>query len=149
MKLYFKALSMHMMSELEYKSSFILSCISSTLSFFSYILVIVALFDRFSLIDSFNIYEVLICFAVIRFGFTFNELFARGMDKFDRLIIKGNFDSLLLRPKNIILQILITESDFVKLPRLIEILLILIYAIIKLNLKLDLLRILTLTLMLI
>lgn len=148
MKLYFKALKMHLMSELEYKSSFILSCISQTLSFFSYILVIFSLFDKFSSIESFTLYEVLLCFAIIRFGFTFNEIFARGIDRFDRLIIKGQFDQLLLRPKNIILQVLLTESDFVKLSRLFEIVLILIYAIIKLNVKLTFIKIITLILML-
>lgn len=148
MKLYFKALKMHLMSELEYKSSFIMSCISQTLSFFSYLLVIVSLFGRFALIDTFSLNEVLLCFAIIRFGFTFNETFARGIDKFDRLIVKGNFDLILLRPKNIILQILISEADFVKLSRLIEIVLILIYALIKLNVELTFTKVTTLILML-
>ncbi len=147
MKLYLKSLKMHLMSELEYKSSFILSCISQTITLFSYILVIISLFGRFSSIASFNMYEVLISFSIIRFGVSFNEIFARGMDKFDNLIVKGTFDQLLLRPKNIILQVLTTDSNFVKFPKLIEILLILIFAIIKLNIKLTFLKILTLFLM--
>lgn len=149
MKLYFKSLKMHLMSELEYRSSFIMSCISQTISLFSYILVVVSLFAKFKSIGSFNLYEVLLCFSVIRFGFAFNETFARGIDKFDRLIIKGNFDQLLLRPKNIILQILISDSDFVKLSSLIEIIMILIYSIIKLHIQLNFMKIVTLIFMLI
>ena len=58
------------------------------------------MFTRFDNIKGFTMYEVLLCFSIIQFGFAFNEVFARGVDKFDDLIIQGNFDRLLLRPKN-------------------------------------------------
>ena len=50
-------------------------------------------------------YEVLLTFSIIQFGFSMNELFARGIDSFDKLIIDGSFDRLLLRPQNILLQV--------------------------------------------
>ncbi|MBQ6404801.1 MAG: ABC-2 family transporter protein [Bacilli bacterium] len=148
MKIYFESLAMHLKSELEYRVNFILSFLSQILVFFTYYFIILALFSKFDHIKGFTLYEVLLCFAIIQFGFAFNEVFARGIDKFDELIIRGDFDRLLLRPKNIILQVLCSDSDFVKVSRLIQSILVLIVAIFHLNISWNLLKIFTLLLML-
>ena len=106
MKIYFESLAMHLKSELEYRVNFILSFLSQIFVFFTYYFIILALFSKFDHIKGFTLYEVLLCFSIIQFGFAFNEVFARGIDKFDELIIRGDFDRLLLRPKNIILQLI-------------------------------------------
>ena len=149
MKIYFKSLGLHLKSELEYRANFILSFLSQILIFFSYYFVIIALFDKFNNIKGFTMYEVLLCFSIIQFGFAFNEVFARGIDKFDNLIIQGNFDRLLLRPKNIIVQVLCTDSDFVKVARLIQSLIVLAVALFNLNINWNIYRVITLILMLI
>ena len=149
MKLYFKALGMHLKAELEYRVNFILSFLSQILVFFTYYFVVIALFTKFDNIKGFTMYEVLLCFAVIQFGFSFNEVFARGIDRFDNLIIKGDFDRLLLRPKSIILQVLCSDSDFVKLSRLIQSIIVLVIALLNLNISWNIYRIITLILMLV
>lgn len=149
MKLYFKSLAMHLKGELEYRTNFILSFLSQILVFFTYYFVILALFTKFNNIQGFTLYEVLLCFAIIQFGFAFNEVFARGVDRFEKLIIEGNFDRLLLRPQNIILQVLCSDSDFVKASRLIQAVIVLIIAISHLSIEWNILKILTLILMLI
>ena len=148
MKYYFRALSLHLKSELEYRTSFIFSFLSQILVFFSYYFVIISLFLRFNNIKGFTMYEVLFCFSIIQFCFAFNEVFARGLDKFDDLIIEGGFDRILLRPKNIIIQILYNESDFVKASRLIQAIIILIISLIKLNIKWNIFKIVCIFLML-
>ena len=148
MKLYFKSLSLHLKSELEYRLSFIFSFLSQILVFFSYYFIIIALFTIFDNIKGFTMYEVLLCFSIIQFGFSFNEVFARGIDKFEDLIIQGNFDRLLLRPKNILLQVLCSNSDFIKLSRLIQSIIVMIIALINLHIKLSLIKLITLILML-
>ena len=149
MKLYFKALGMHLKSELEYRVNFILSFISQILVFFTYYFVIIALFTKFDNIKGFTMFEVLLCFSVIQFGFSFNEVFARGVDRFDVLIVHGDFDRLLLRPKNIILQVLCSDSDFVKLSRLIQSLIVLVISLINLDISWSITKVITLVLMLI
>ena len=149
MKLYFKALGLHLKAELEYRMSFIFSFFSQVLVFFSYYFVILAMFTRFDNIKGFTMYEVLLCFSIIQFGFASNEVFARGIDKFDDLIIQGNFDRLLLRPKNILLQVLCSNSDYIKVSRIIQALIIMVIALIKLNIKITLIKFITLVLMLI
>ncbi len=148
MKIYFESLAMHLKGELEYRVDFILSFLSQILVFFTYYFIILALFTKFNHIKGFTLYEVLLCFSIVQFGFAFNEVFARGIDKFDELIIRGDFDRLLLRPKNIILQVLCSDSDFVKVSRLIQSIIVLIIAICHLNISWSLLKIITLLLML-
>ena len=69
MRLYLKSLSMHLKSTLEYKAAFIISFISQIFIFFSYYFIILALFTKFDNIKGFTLYEVLLCFSVIQFGF--------------------------------------------------------------------------------
>ena len=149
MKLYFNSLALHLKSELEYRMSFIISFLSQILIFFTYYFVIIALFSKFNNIKGFTLYEVLLCFSIIQFGFSFNEVFARGIDKFDKLIIEGGFDRLLLRPKNLILQVLCSDGDFVKVSRLIQSIIVLIIALINLKIEITFMKIICLILMLI
>ena len=148
MKYYIRALSLHLKSELEYRASFVLSFFSQIIVFFSYYFVILALFQKFNHIKGFTLYEVLFCFSIIQFGFSFNEVFGRGLDHFDNLIIQGNFDRILLRPKNIILQVLCYESDFVKGSRLIQAIIILVFSLFKLQIKWNIYRVICIFLML-
>lgn len=149
MKVYFKALKLHFKSLLEYKASFITSFLSQILVFFSYYFIIISLFTKFDNIKGFTLYEVLLCFSVIQFGYAFCESFGRGLDKFDNLIIKGEFDRILLRPKNIIIQTLCYDSDYTKISRLLQSVIVLIIAIINLKLTWTPLKILTIILMII
>ena len=114
MSLYFKYLKIHFKSDLQYKLSFIMSFISQFFVFFGYYFTILCLFDQFSNIKGFTLYEVLLTFGVIQFGFSFCETFFRGIDTFDNLILEGTFDRLLLRPQNILLQVFANEVSFVK-----------------------------------
>ncbi|MBQ8659834.1 MAG: ABC-2 family transporter protein [Bacilli bacterium] len=148
MKLYLNSLALHLKSELEYRMSFIISFLSQILIFFTYYFVIIALFSKFDNIKGFTLYEVLLCFSIIQFGFAFNEVFARGIDKFDKLIIEGGFDRLLLRPKNLILQVLCSDGDFVKVSRLIQAIIVLVIALINLKVEITFLKIVCLILML-
>lgn len=148
MKLYFKAMKLHFKALAQYRASFIMSFLSQILVFFSYYFVIVALFQKFDNIKGFTIYEVLLCFSIIHFGFAMNETFARGIDKFDKLMKKGEFDKLLLKPKSIILQILMEDIDFVKISRLLQSVIVLIISLVNLNIELTPLKILILILML-
>lgn len=149
MSLYFKYFMVHLKSELQYKLSFILSFISQFFVFFGYYFTIICLFDKFSNIKGFTMYEVLLTFGVIQFGFSFCETFFRGIDQFDDLIISGGFDRLLLRPRNILFQVVCQQISFIKLSRLIQSIVVLIIAIIKIDVVWNLQRIIALICMLI
>lgn len=147
MKLYLRFFKMHLNSQLQYRASFILSFISQFIVFFGYYFTILCLFDNFSNIKGFTLYEVLLTFSIIQFGFAFCETFFRGMDIFDELIISGNFDKLLLRPRNIMLQVFTEEMSLVRFARLLQALIILIISLIKINVDWDIYKIITIIFM--
>lgn len=149
MKLYLRFFKMHLNSQLQYRASFILSFISQFIVFFGYYFTILCLFDNFSNIKGFTLYEVLLTFSIIQFGFAFCETFFRGMDVFDELIISGNFDKLLLRPRNIMFQVFTEEMSLVRIARLLQALIILIIALVKINIDWDIYKIITVIFMLI
>ena len=149
MSLYFKFMKIHFKSELQYKLSFALSFISQFIVFFGYYFTIICLFDKFSNIKGFTLYDVLLTFGIIQFGFSFCETFFRGIDTFDDLIVNGTFDRLLLRPQNILLQVFVNEVSFVKASRLIQSIIILIIAVINLEVVWTIDKIFTLIFMLI
>jgi ABC-2 type transport system permease protein len=64
------------------------------------------------------------------------------------LIIQGEFDRLLLRPKPILLQVLCSKADMVKISRILQAIVVLIIAILNLNIIWDVNKIITLILML-
>ena len=113
-KLYIESMKLKLKSQLEYRLSFILTFISQIGVFFTYYFMTVALFQRFDNIKGFTLYEVLLCFSIIHFGFAFNETFFRGVDKFDKFIIDGSLDRLLVRPRGVLYQVICSEMDFCK-----------------------------------
>ena len=74
MKIYFDYLKLHLKSILEYKMSFILSLSSQIFVFFNYYFLIIALFQKFSNLKGYNIYEILLTFSIIHFGFSMNDI---------------------------------------------------------------------------
>lgn len=126
MKLYLKYFSMQLKSMLEYKKAFILSFISQLItSVFSFVSIFF-LFNKFGSIDGYTFDNVLICFSMTFFGYSLAECFFRAFDHFDRMISNGQFDRILVRPKNLFLQILGTEIEFAKFGRALAALAILI-----------------------
>ncbi len=148
MKLYIDYLKLHFKSILEYKLSFILSLVSQIFVFFGYYFVIITLFNRFSDMKQFTLYEVLLTFSIIHFGFSMNETFARGVDQFDNLIINGDFDRVLLRPYSVLIQVIGYQIDYVKLSRIFHSIVIMIISLIKLHIEWSILKVITLILML-
>ena len=149
MKLYIDYLKLNFKTVLQYRLSFILSLIAQIFVFFTYYFMIISLFQKFSNLQGYNIYEILLTFSIIHFGYSMNETFARGIDQFDNLIIDGSFDRLLLRPKNILLQVVGYQIDYTKFARVFQSIIIMIIALIKLDINWSILKVLTLILMLI
>lgn len=148
-KIYLESFKMELKALLEYKSSLILNFISQFGVFFTYYFLIIALFQKFDNIKGFGMHEVLLCFAIIHFGFAFNEVFFRGIDKFEDFIINDSLDRFLLRPQNVLFQVLCSKMDIMKFTRLIQSIIILIIAIINLEIEFTLINVYIIVMMLI
>lgn len=129
MKLIGKYLGMYFKSQLEYKSSFILTCIAQllTLSLSSFMVFI--LMDKFHFLDNYDIYELMLGISIVQFGFSFSECFMRGFDKFSEVIKVGGLDLMFIRPRNIYVQVFGSNIELTKLSRVLGSLVLFIIAI--------------------
>lgn len=146
-KIYISNMILQLKSQLEYKVSFFLTFLSQIGVFFTQYFLIIALFDKFCNIKGFTLYEVLLCFSIINFGFSFNETFFKGIDKFEKYIIDGSLDRLLLRPRNILFQVMYSEMDFIKTSRIIQSLIIFFISISKVNIEINIINIILIIMM--
>ena len=129
MKLYFKYVSMLLKCQMQYKVSFILTVIGQFLVSFTTFLGLYFMFSRFNSVNGFTFSEVILCFSIVLMAFSITECFVRGFDVFPQLIKTGNLDRILVRPRNEIFQVLTSNVDFTRIGRLMQAVLMLIYAV--------------------
>jgi len=129
MRLYVKYFSMHIKSQMQYKTSFLFATMGQFLVAFATFLSINFLFMRFDSVGGFTYEEVLICFAVMMIAFSTSELLGRGFDRFPVMLGNGSFDRALVRPRNVIFQVLASQVEFSRLGRFVQSVAILLYAI--------------------
>ncbi|MCL2840206.1 MAG: ABC-2 family transporter protein [Defluviitaleaceae bacterium] len=149
MSLYIKYFSIHLKSQMQFKSSFFFTTLGQFLVAFVTLLSINFMFARFDSVGGFTHEEVLLCFAIIMSAFSISELIARGFDQFPNLIGNGGFDRALVRPRNVIFQVLASQMDFSRLGRLLQAILVFIYVIPSSSIDWTLPRVITLALMII
>lgn len=117
MKLYFKYLSTQLKTSFIYRGSSIMAILGQTLNTVAAFFSVYLLFLRFPSIAGYTFSEVMITFSVVTFSFYFSEMMFRGFDEFDSLVKTGALDTLLLRPRNVVLQLCGHKIEILKLGR--------------------------------
>ncbi|MEH7299539.1 ABC transporter permease [Neobacillus drentensis] len=149
MRLYFKYLQILFKSQMQYRTSFLLLSLGQFFIPFAIFAGLYLLFERFGQIKGWQFFEVALCFGIIHMAFALSECFARGFDTFSSLIIKGDFDRLLVRPRSTFVQVLGSQFEFTRFGRLLQSLFVLIWAVIKLPIDWTPIKMLTLIFMII
>lgn len=147
MRLYLKYFSMHLRAAMQYKASFFLTAAGQFIVSFSAFLAIYFLFQRFHAVEGFRFEQVLLCYAVVLTAFALSECFFRGFDTFAGIIGNGEFDRILVRPRNEIFQVIATKIEFTRIGRLLQAVAVLIYALPASGVEWNAARIFTLVLM--
>lgn len=129
MRLYFKYISIIIKGKLQFKASLILSTIGQFLVSFTTFLSVFFMFDRFNSVNGFTFAEVLLTFSVVLASFSLAECLVRGFDAFSGIISNGEFDRIMIRPRNEILQTLASRIELERIGRLAQAIFMLIYAI--------------------
>jgi len=148
LKLYFKYLGILLKSTMQYKASFFLSCLGQFLLTCNSAAALYFLFARFQSIKGFSFAEVVFCYSIMQLSFAITESYARGFDSFSTLIITGDFDRLLLRPRNLPLQVLGSKFEFSRIGRLLIAVVLFFYGIRFGNMDWSFLKVLTVFFML-
>ncbi len=120
MKLYFRYLAIHFKSQMQYKTSFFLVLTSQFFTAFSSFFAVWLLMRRFHTVAGFTFAEVQLCFAIAWMSSGLSECFFRGFDRFSAILLGGQLDRILVRPRGVILQVLSSQIDFTRLGRLAQ-----------------------------
>lgn len=140
MKLYFKYFTTQIKANMTYRASSIFASIGQLLGTITTLIGIYLLFGKFDHLGDYSFEHILLTYAIIIFVFSFDEMIFRGFDEFDRLISTGEMDRLLLRPRNIVLQVCGYKIEPMKLGRVIFGLGLIIFACINLSIEWTILK---------
>jgi ABC-2 type transport system permease protein len=118
--LYGKYLAMNLRGVLEYRASTWLLVVAQFLTAFFWFISLWLLFERFGSIAGWSFTEVALCFAVTNIAFAIAECFARGFDRFSAMIVHGDFDRILLRPRSTAVQVIGSAFEISRLGRVLQ-----------------------------
>lgn len=149
MRLYFKYLKVLLKAQMQYKVSFWLLSFGQFFIPFSVFAGLYFLFERFGNIKGWDFFEVALCFSVVHMAFSISECFARGFDSFSNLVITGEFDRLLVRPRNTVVQVMGSKFEFTRVGRLLQGTGVFIWALMNLSINWSVTKAITLMLMVI
>lgn len=149
MKLYVKYFSIQLKSAMQYKASFIFMTIGQFLLAFNVFLGVYFMFLLFPTVKGYTFHEVLLCFSIVLTQFSLAECFVRGFDMFSSTISNGEFDRIMVRPRNEILQVLGSKIELTRVGRMLQALLMFIYGIHKSNIEWNINKVLTIVFMMI
>lgn len=120
MKLLFRYMSMHFRSQKKYRASFWMMTLGNALVPFTAFAGVYFLFERFGSLRGWTFEEAALCFGVIHLAYSLSVCFARGFDTFAELVVGGEFDRLLVRPRGTVLQVLGSKIEFTRFGRVLH-----------------------------
>ena len=128
LSLYFHFVKLRIRSQMEYRLSFVVELFAqasvSVIDFF----MIALLFNRFKELAGWSLWEVGFLYGMIGICFAVSEMFGRGFDVFQRSIVRGDFDTILIRPLGTFYQVFSHEFLLRRLGRVAQALVVLVIA---------------------
>ncbi len=131
MSVYLKFVSMFIKCEMQYKTSFFMLIIGQFLVSFTTFFSVYFIFERFNTVNGFTFSQTLLCFSILLMAYSLAEVFVRGFDRFPTLIRSGQLDRILIRPRNVVFQVLTSNIDFSRFGRFFQGVIMLVYAIMQ------------------
>ena len=127
-RLYFRYLGVSIRSQMQYRASFVMLAAGHFLVTGSEVLGIWALFSRFGSLRGWRLAEVALFYGLIHVAFAIADAVGRGFDLFPGMVKSGDFDRLLLRPRSTALQVGSRELTLMRVGRLAQGLVVLLWA---------------------
>lgn len=120
MKFYIRLFTLSLKSQMQYKFSFFLSCLGQFITAFTSFFSVRFIFLQTDTVDGFTYGQTLLCFAVIMLSFSIGEAVGGGLADFPRMVNIGEFDRILTRPRNLILQVIVPFFDLTRIGLVIQ-----------------------------
>lgn len=110
-RLYLRSCRMLMRCQMQYRTSFLMNCLSQLMMLGTELAAVLLLMDRFSYLGQWSSGEIIFFFGLISMSFYICEAFGRGITNFSSFIARGELDSLLIRPRGVLFQVLCSQAD--------------------------------------
>ena len=104
LRLYRLLIGARLRSEMQYRVSFIAEIFGTLLVTALDFVAIAILLTRFQEIGSWNLAEVALLYGTSTVSFSLAELLSGAFDGFDKLVVRGEFDRVLIRPLPVAFQ---------------------------------------------
>ncbi len=105
------AVKMLFKSAMQYRASMALQVIAQFVMTGGQLLAVVVLLTRFKVVGHWGAAEIMFFFGVMQSTFALTELFGRGITSFTGFVQRGEFDALILRPRPLLTQVMVSQLD--------------------------------------
>ena len=111
-RLYLRSMAMQMKCRLQYPASFVMQTLAQLVMEGGEFLAVLLIVDRFGHLRRWEPGDLFFFFGMMSVTFYLTEIFGRGITgEFPAMVRTGQLDTLLLRPRGIITQILCSAAD--------------------------------------
>ena len=128
LSLYFHFVKLRIRSQMAYRLSFVFDLLAqasiSVIDFF----MIALLFNRFKQLEGWSLWEVGFLYGMIGICFAVAEMIGRGFDVFQRNVLRGDFDTMLVRPLGTFFQVFSHEFLLRRVGRIAQALVVFVIA---------------------
>lgn len=97
---------------MEYRTNFIIQTVGMAVNDAIFLVFWLIIFNKFGNIQGYEMTDILIMFAFVTTSFGLADIFFGNWRKINELIISGNIDYYLSLPKNVLLHMLVSKSNF-------------------------------------
>lgn len=133
-RLYFRLIGASFRTQLEYRASFVMLTLANAMNACLEFFTVLAFFSRFGGLPGWTLHEVGLFYGMTTMAFAICEAWMRGFDTFQHMIKRGEFDSVLTRPRSTVLQVLGTNFQLLRGGRFLVSTAVLTYSIAHLSL---------------
>ena len=111
MKYMIHAVKMLFKSAMQYRASLLMQVIAQFVMTGGEMLAVVVLLSRFQAVGHWGAGEIMFFFGVMQATFALTEMLGRGITSFAWFVQRGDFDALILRPRPLLLQVMVSQLD--------------------------------------
>ena len=105
------AVKMLFKSAMQYRASLLMQVIAQFVMTGGEMLAVVVLLTRFKAVGHWGAGEIMFFFGVMQSTFALTEMLGRGVTSFSSFVQRGEFDALILRPRPLLTQVMVSQLD--------------------------------------
>jgi ABC-2 type transport system permease protein len=141
MALYFRLIMQSLRAQLSYRASFVAYLFAAFLATGGEFIVMYLAFRRFGSLGGWRLQDVALLYGIVGTAMALADMITTGFDTFGNSVRRGDFDRILLRPRSTVLQLFGQELTLRRAGRVSQALMVLTWAIGKLEHDLTLAKI--------